>query len=55
MVNPIFIDADELEGADYGSDPSEREHAFCFVELKDGRSMYFLSVDLDFKDEEEND
>lgn len=55
MVDPIFIDAEELEGADYGSDPSELEHAFCFVKLKDGRSMYFLSVDLDFKDEEEND
>jgi hypothetical protein len=55
MVNPIFIDAEELEGATQGNDPrGSEDHAFCYVELKDGRSMYFLSVDLDFKDEEKD-
>ena len=50
MIKPIFISAEELEGADYGDDPVKRDHAFCYVKLKDGRSMYFLSIDLDFKD-----
>ena len=49
MIKPIFISAEELEGADYGDDPVKRDHAFCYVKLKDGRSMYFLSIDLDFK------
>ena len=56
MIHPTFVTAEELEGATQGDDPRKSdEHAFCFVQLKDGRSMYFLSVDLDFKDEEEND
>ena len=50
----LFIDAEELEGATYGDDPAEPDdHAFCYVELKDGRSLYFMSVDLDFEYEEE--
>ena len=50
MVHPVFVTAEELEGAEYGDDPRKLdEHAFCYVQLKDGRSMYFLSVDLDFK------
>ncbi len=50
MVDPIFVTAEELEGAEHGDDPRDLdEHAFCYVQLKDGRSMYFLSVDLDFK------
>jgi hypothetical protein len=50
MIDAIFITAEELEGATQGDDPRKQdEHAFCYVQLKDGRSMYFLSVDLDFK------
>ena len=50
MIHPTFVTAEELEGATQGDDPREQdEHAFCYVQLKDGRSMYFLSVDLDFK------
>ena len=46
----LFIDAEELEGATYGDDPADPDdHAFCYVELKDGRSLYFMSVDLDFE------
>jgi hypothetical protein len=30
------------------ADPDE--HAFCYVKLKDGRALYFLSVDLDFEE-----
>ena len=50
MIDAIFITAEELEGATQGDDPRKQdEHAFCYVQLKDGRAMYFLSVDLDFK------
>ena len=50
MIHPTFVTAEELEGATQGNDPrGSEDHAFCYVELKDGRSMYFLSVDLDFK------
>ena len=50
MVHPVFVTAEELEGAESGDDPRKLdEHAFCYVQLKDGRAMYFLSVDLDFK------
>lgn len=50
MIHPVFVTAEELEGATQGDDPRKSdEHAFCYVKLKDGRCMYFLSVDLDFK------
>jgi len=50
----LFIGAEELEGATYGDDPAHPDdHAFCYVELKDGRSLYFMSVDLDFEYEKE--
>jgi hypothetical protein len=50
MIDAIFITAEELEGATQGDDPRKQdEHAFCYVQLKDGRAMYFLSIDLDFK------
>lgn len=50
MIHPVFVTAEELEGATQGDDPrGQDEHAFCYVQLKDGRSMYFLSIDLDFK------
>ena len=45
----VYISADELRDADYGDDPAHPDdHPFCFVRLKDGRSLYFMSVDLDF-------
>ena len=55
LDDPVFfITAEELEGATYGDDPAEPDdHAFCYVELKDGRSLYFMSVDLDFEYEKE--
>jgi hypothetical protein len=45
----IFIGSEELEGATYGDDPADADdHPFCYVQLKDGRSLYFMGVDLDF-------
>jgi hypothetical protein len=50
QVDVVYITAQELEGATIGDDPAEPDdHPFCFVELKDGWSLYFLSVDLDFE------
>jgi len=46
----LYITAKELEGATFGNDPRTAEdHPFCYVQLKDGRSLYFISVDLDFE------
>ena len=54
LDDDIFVTAKELEGATYGDDPADPDdHAFCYVELKDGRSLYFMSVDLDFEYEKE--
>lgn len=45
----IYITARELDGAVIGDDPAEPDsHAFCFVQLKDGRELYFVGADLDF-------
>ena len=50
LDDDIFITAEELEGATCGDDPAHPDdHAFQYVELKDGRSLYFMSVDLDFE------
>jgi hypothetical protein len=50
LVDDIYIGAEELEGATIGSDPADPDdHPFCYVELKDGRSLYFISADLDFE------
>jgi len=50
QVDVSYITAEKLEGATYGDDPADPDdHPFCYVELKDGRSLYFMSVDLDFK------
>jgi hypothetical protein len=50
LDNDLYIDARELEGALLGDDPAHPDdHAFCYVQLKDGRALYFMSVDLDFK------
>ena len=49
QVDVVYISAEELVGATYGDDPAHPDdHPFCYVQLKDGRSLYFLSVDLDF-------
>jgi hypothetical protein len=49
LVDDLFITAKELEGATFGNDPADQDdHPFCYVDLKDGRSLYFVSVDLDF-------
>ncbi len=45
----LFVTAEELEGATFGEDPADSDdHPFCYVQLKDGRSLYFISIDLDF-------
>jgi hypothetical protein len=50
LDDDTYIPAQELEGAILGDDPAHPDdHAFCYVELKDGRALYFMSVDLDFE------
>jgi hypothetical protein len=50
LDDDIYINAEELEGATLGDDPADPDdHAFCYVQLKDGRSLYFISADLDFE------
>ena len=45
----VYITAKELEGAVQGDDPADPDaHPFCYVQLKDGRSLYFVSAYLDF-------
>lgn len=52
QVDVSYITAQELIGATYGDDPAHPDdHPFCYVQLRDGRSLYFLSVDLDFGDD----
>ena len=51
QIDVSYITAEELIGATYGDDPANPDdHPFCYVQLRDGRSLYFLSVDLDFGD-----
>jgi hypothetical protein len=51
QIDVTYITAEELIGATYGDDPAHPDdHPFCYVQLRDGRSLYFLSVDLDFGD-----
>jgi hypothetical protein len=51
QVDVVYIGAEELQGATYGDDPAHPDdHPFCYVQLKDGRSLYFISVDLDFEE-----
>lgn len=47
QVDVVYVDAEELNGATYGDDPAD-DHPFCYVQLKDGRSLYFINADLDF-------
>ena len=45
----VYISAEELEGAVQGDDPADPDdHAYWFIKLKDGRSLYFVGADLDF-------
>lgn len=51
LDDDLYITAKELEGAVQGDDPADPDdHPFCYVQLKDGRSLYFISVDLDFEE-----
>ena len=50
LDDDLYISAEELQDATLGDDPADPDdHAFCYVQLKDGRSLYFISVDLDFE------
>lgn len=45
----VYITAKELKGAVQGNDLADPDdHPFCYVKLQDGRSLYFVSADLDF-------
>ena len=46
----VYITAEELEGATQGDDPADPDdHAYWYIKLKDGRSLYFVGADLDFE------
>jgi hypothetical protein len=49
LDDDLYISAEELEGATFGDDPADPDdHPFCFLQLRDGRSLYFIGADLDF-------
>lgn len=49
LDDDLYITAEELEGAEQGDDTRDPDdHPFCYLKLKDGRSLYFVGVDLDF-------
>ena len=51
LDDDLYISAQELEGATQGDDPADPDdHPFCYLQLKDGRSLYFISADLDFEE-----
>ena len=46
LDDDLYITAQELEGAVQGDDPADPDdHPFCYVQLKDGRSLYFIKDD----------
>jgi hypothetical protein len=50
LDDDLYITAEELEGAEQGNDPADADdHPFCYLTLKDGRSLYFIGADLDFE------
>jgi hypothetical protein len=50
LDDDLYITAEELEGAEHGNDPADSDdHPFCYLKLKDGRSLYFIGADLDFE------
>lgn len=51
QVDVVYVNAEELVDAVIGNDSADPDdHAFCYVQLKDGRALYFLSIDLDFEE-----
>ncbi len=49
LDDDLYISAEELEGATFGDDPADPDdHPFCYLQLKDGRCLYFIGADLDF-------
>lgn len=55
LDDDLYITAQELEGATQGDDPADPDdHAFWYIKLKDGRSLYFIGADLDFEYEEQS-
>jgi len=49
LDDDLYISAEELEGATYADDPADPDdHPFCYLQLRDGRSLYFIGADLDF-------
>ena len=49
LDDDLYISAEELEGATYADDPADPDdHPFCYLQLKDGRTLYFIGADLDF-------
>ena len=54
LDDDLYISAKELEGATYADDPADPDdHPFCYLELKDGRCLYFISADLDFETDDQ--
>jgi hypothetical protein len=50
LDDDLYITAEELVGAEQGNDPADADdHPFCYLTLKDGRSLYFSGADLDFE------
>jgi len=50
LDDDLYISAEELEGATYADDPADPDdHPFCYIQLKDGRTLYFIGADLDFE------
>lgn len=49
LVDVVYLTADDLEDAVQGNDPAHPDdHPFCYVQLRDKRCFYMVSVDLDF-------
>lgn len=49
LIDIVYLSAEELEGAVLGDDPAEPDdHAFRYVELRDGRCFYMVGADLDY-------
>ena len=54
LDDDLYISAKELEGATYADDPADPDdHPFCYLELNDGRCLYFISADLDFETDDQ--
>lgn len=50
LDDDLYISAEELEGAEQANDPADPDdHPFCYLQLRDGRCLYFIGADLDFE------